>query len=65
MLDQRVRESFARIAASEPAFKAWLEAERTEVFQQLASCIAEPQLRQAQGKAQFLEQLLERLNSKR
>lgn len=49
---------FARIAQSEPHFKVWLEAELSAATEILISNAHEPQIRQAQGRAQQLRKTI-------
>lgn len=54
---------FARLAQNEPHLKVWLEGQLAGVHDLLISNVNETQLRQAQGRAQTLRELVKLLDS--
>lgn len=54
---------FARLAQNEPHLREWLSGQLTTVYDQLVSNVNETQVRQAQGRAQLLREMLKLLDS--
>lgn len=52
---------FSRLAQNEPHLKVWLEGELAGAYNTLVCNQSEPQIRQAQGRAQLLRELLKLL----
>lgn len=65
MTNEQEKFVFASLARDCPKFKEWLQEELERQYQFLAHQVPEAGLRNAQGKAQLLLELLKRIDSSR